>query len=98
MLRLQHVFMLADAMANPINTEQISLADIYEFPRHGICRRNPRSLQRLLNSKQEYETRYDHDGIPHRIRTGVLTDKCGVRTIMAVCRSVAEERTDPQQH
>jgi heavy metal sensor kinase len=89
--RLKSVFMLADSNGNPINTDHIAVADVYrslgiESPSEIRGR-----LQRLLHSKQEYETRYDHDGIPHRIRTGVLTDKLQRPYYMAICRSVAEE-------
>jgi heavy metal sensor kinase len=90
-LRLQSVFMLADSDGKPINTEHIAVAGIYR----SIGIESPAEirgrLQRLLRSKQEYETRYDQDGIPHRIRTGVLTDKLQRPYYMAICRSVAEE-------
>jgi heavy metal sensor kinase len=89
--RLQSVFMLADSDGNPINTAHIAVADVYRSigiePPAEIRGR----LQRLLRSKQEYETRTDRDGIRRRIRTGVLTDKFERPYYMAICRSVAEE-------
>ncbi|MGA3026051.1 MAG: ATP-binding protein [Bryobacteraceae bacterium] len=89
--RLQSVFMLADSDGNPIRTPYIAVADVYRSigidPPAEIRGR----LQRLLRSKQEYETRYDHDGIPYRIRTGVLTDRSQRPYYMAICRPVAEE-------
>jgi len=91
-LRLQRVFMLAGADGKPINTDQISPADIYE----SLGMESPADirgrLQRLLHSKREYETRYSQDGIPYQVRTGVLTDENRHQYFMAICRPVAEEQ------
>jgi heavy metal sensor kinase len=94
--RLKDVFMLADSNGKPINTDQIAVAEIYR----SIGIESPAEirgrLQRLLRSKQEYETRHDEDGIPYRIRSGALklADKVQRPYYMAICRSVAvEERT-----
>lgn len=89
--RLQNVFMMADSEGNPINTDHIAVADVYrsmgtESPPEIRAR-----LQRLLRTHQEYETRYDKDGVPHRIRTGIVTDQARHPYYMAICRSVAEE-------
>jgi heavy metal sensor kinase len=90
-LRLQNVFMLAGSDGKPINTDQISVADVYE----SLGMESPADirgrLKRLLLTKEEFETRTDQDGIPHRIRTGVLTDEMRRHYFMAICRSVAEE-------
>ena len=89
--RLQSVFMLADSDGNPIGTEHIGVADIWRSIGIDSPAEIRARLKRLLLSKQEYETRYDQDGIPYRIRTGVLTDKLQHPYYMAICRSVAEE-------
>lgn len=90
-LRLQNVFMLADSEGNPINDDHIVVAEVYRSMGLDSPAEIRARLQRLLRSKQEFETRYDHDGVPYRIRTGVLTDKEKRPYYMAVCRSVAEE-------
>ncbi|MGA2182472.1 MAG: ATP-binding protein [Bryobacteraceae bacterium] len=90
-LRLKNVFMLAGSDGKPTSTDQIEVADIYRSigidPPAEIRGR----LQRLLRSKQEFETRYNQDGIPYRIRTGVLTDRLQHPYYMAICRRVDEE-------
>jgi heavy metal sensor kinase len=89
--RLQHVFLMADSSGNPIEKNQVRVSDTYrsigvESPAEIRAR-----LRRLSRSKQEYETRYDQDGSPYRIRTGILTDREQHQYYMAVGRSVTEE-------
>jgi heavy metal sensor kinase len=91
-LRLQRVFMLADSNGNPINTDQIQVADVYQ----SLHMESPADIRarllRLAKTKEETETRINEDGVPYRIRTGVLTDELRRHYFMAICRSVAEEQ------
>jgi heavy metal sensor kinase len=89
--RLQSVFMIADSDGKPIANEHIAVAPIWRSIGIDSPAEIRARLQRLLPSRQEYETRYDQDGIPYRVRTGVLTDKIQRPYYMAICRSVAEE-------
>ena len=90
-LRLKHVFMLADADGKPVNTDEIQVADVYD----SLGMESPADirgrLQRLLKTREEIETRISQDGVPYRIRTGVLTDEMRRHYFMAMCRPVAEE-------
>jgi len=89
--RLQHVFLLANSDGEPINNEHVWVSDTYrslgvESPL--VIRTR---LKRLTPSSEESETRYDQDGVPYRIRYGILTDRLKHRYYMAVGRSISEE-------
>jgi len=89
--RLQHVFLLADSDGTPINNEHVWVSDTYrslgvESP--AVIRAR---LRRLTSSSEESETRYDQDGVPYRVRYGILTDRLKHQYYMAVGRSIVEE-------
>jgi heavy metal sensor kinase len=89
--RLKNGSMLAGSDGKPINTDQIQAADVYQSLHMESPADIRARLQRLAKTKEETETRIDEDGVPYRVRTGVLTDELRRHYFMAICRSVAEE-------
>jgi heavy metal sensor kinase len=84
--RLRHVYMLADAKGKPLERSKT-----YE----SIGIESPQEIARVLKlSKSVVKVRYDENGIPYLIKSGVVPDDKGRPYFFAIGRSLeASERT-----